>query len=153
MKLYIASSWRNEPQCIALADALRLRGHQIDCFCDPRCSRYIFHWREFFGAVTPEEAERRRMEYDATSFLSDGRVQRAFLEDKRWLDWSEGVVLLVPSGRSAHLEAGYAVGQGKPLWVYGFFPKGEFDVMYGFAHGLFHLHESTQLFQAIADAE
>ncbi|MCI0558281.1 MAG: hypothetical protein MN733_07275 [Nitrososphaera sp.] len=148
MKLYIASSWKNEPQCIALANALSSRGHQVDCFCDPRRSSYSFHWRELF-----EEGKRRGMKYDAISFLSDSRVQRAFLNDKRWLDWSEGVVLLVPSGRSAHLEAGYAVGQGKHLWVHGSFPKGEFDVMYGFAHKLFHLHESEQLFQAIANAE
>ncbi|KKK63940.1 hypothetical protein LCGC14_2989230 [marine sediment metagenome] len=38
------------------------------------------------------------------------------------------------AGKSTHLEAGYAKGKGKKLIIYsGKFPKGEFDVMYGFA--------------------
>jgi hypothetical protein len=133
-----------------VAETLRSYGHEVDCFCDPRSGRYVFHWSEFFGpGVTKEEAERLRFNFDAKSFVDDARVKRAFQEDKQWLDWSEGVVLVVPSGRSAHLEAGYAIGQGKPVWVWGKFPKGEFDVMYLFAQALFRDTEFNTLLEAI----
>jgi hypothetical protein len=131
---------------LAVAEALRKEGHQVDAFCDPRSGRYVFHWSEF--VKTPEELE----QYDAVSFIADPRVQRAFEEDKGWLDWAEGVVLIVPSGRSAHLEAGYAKGKGMYLWIYGEFPRGEFDVMYGFADGLYRIDDAGQLLAAIRTA-
>lgn len=150
MKLYIASSWKLEPLLIQFARALKDKRHQVDCFCDPSTGRYVFHWSEFFPtAKTASDLERLRVTTDAKSFIGDHRVQRAFQEDKSWLDWTEGLVLVVPSGRSAHLEAGYAVGQGKPVWIWGQFPKGEFDVMYGFAHGLYRTEELEELLQAI----
>ena len=154
MKLYIASSWRLSNELLQLAKYLRSHGHEVDCFCDSSSGRYVFHWSEFFGpGVTEEEAEQLRFKYDAKSFINDHRVQRAFEEDKGWLDWAEGVVLVVPSGRSAHLEAGYAVGQGKPVWVWGLFPKGEFDVMYRFAQTLFRTEELPEMLKAIAEHE
>ena len=150
MKLYLASSWKLRDALVSVAETLRSYGHEVDCFCDPRSGRYVFHWSEFFGpGVTKEQAERLRFNFDAKSFIDDTRVQRAFEEDKQWLDWSEGVVLVVPSGRSAHLEAGYAIGQGKPVWIWGKFPKGEFDVMYLFARALFREMELGTLVEAI----
>ena len=44
--------------------------------------------------------------------------------------------MIMPCGRSSHLEGGYAVGKGKKLYIVGDFPRGEFDVMYGLANGL-----------------
>ena len=127
MKLYIASSWKNAAACAKLAVFLRQLGHEVDCFSEPRPGRGVFCYSELTDVLA---------DLDAINFLRAPRVQRAFLEDLRWLDWAEGVVLYLPCGRSAHLEAGYAVGQGKRLVIYGEFRKGEFDVMYGFAHAL-----------------
>lgn len=49
------------------------------------------------------------------------------------------ILLVLPSGNSAHLEAGYGVGKNKPLFIYNYkgFQKGEFDVMYKFAFGVY----------------
>lgn len=143
MKIYIASSWKNEKGAIKLAQYLRRWGHEVDCFCDPSCPRYIFHWTEFVN--TPEELQK----YDALSFLDDERTVKAFLEDRKWLDWADAVVILMPCGKSAHLEAGYAVGQGKPVFAYGRFPKGEFDVMYGFFDGLYRIEGLDRMRDAI----
>lgn len=127
MKIYIASSWKNEFLVKVLSDLLRDWGHEADCFADESTGRYAFHVSEVgpFGEI------------DAIDFLEDERAQRAFAEDKKWLDWCECVVLVLPAGKSSHLEAGYAKGQGKHLFILGEFPNGEFDVMYGFADGLF----------------
>ncbi|SFR15369.1 hypothetical protein [Desulfoscipio geothermicus] len=124
MKIYIASSWKNEELVRAFAKMLRDAGLEVDDFTDDSRGRFVFHYSEL-GNLD---------ELDAINFLEDERSQRAFQEDKKWLDWADAVVLILPAGKSAHLEAGYAKGCGKKLVIWQMsFPKGEFDVMYGFA--------------------
>jgi nucleoside 2-deoxyribosyltransferase len=124
MKIYLASSWKNEQTVKEWARVLRAQGHEVDAFCDASSGRFIFEASE----------NRNLLDLDAMTFLDDERSQRAFAEDKKWLDWADVCLLILPSGRSSHLEAGYAVGRGKKLIIWqGEFPKGEFDVMYGFA--------------------
>ena len=137
VKIYIASSWKNEINVKSLASLLRLWGHEVDCFCDASTGRYVFH----FSEVGPLD------QIDAISFLQDHRAQKAFVEDKRRIDWADIIVMVHPCGKSSHLEAGYGKGIGKKLFMLGSFPKGEFDVMYGFADGLFR--ELEQLKQAL----
>ncbi len=60
------------------------------------------------------------------------------------------MVLLLPSGRSSHLEAGYGVGSGKELFIFGDLPVGEFDAMYGFAEGCFFGREFGALLERLA---
>ncbi len=127
MKIYIATSWKNETEAKLLADIIRFWGHEVDCFCDASTGRYVFHFNE----IGPRD------QLDAISFLEDERSKKAFLEDKKYIDWADAVIMTLPCGNSSHLEAGYAKGTGKYLFIYGEFPKGEFDVMYGFADGLF----------------
>ena len=125
MKIYIASSWKNVGRAIDLAGYLRELGHEVDCFADISTGRYVFHFSEIGN----------RDQLDAMNFLDDARSLKAFQEDKKWLDWCKCCVLLLPAGKSSHLEAGYIKGQKKKLIIFqpGGFPKGEFDVMYGFA--------------------
>lgn len=135
MRIYVASSWKNQAEVLELADILEGHGFEVDAFCrstDKRCS---FHWTEL------ADNEDDLGNYDAIEMLADPRTQRAFKEDKKWLDWADCVVMLMPCGRSSHLEGGYAKGKGKLLYIYGNFPQGEFDVMYGFADGLFRTEE------------
>lgn len=147
MKIYLASSWSNAETVRALARYLEEEGFEVDAFCRATDQRFSFHWSEFVD--TEEELQ----QYDALSFLSDHRVQRAFEEDKRWLDWADTVVMVMPCGRSSHLEAGYGKGQGKRLFIYGEFVKGEFDVMYGFADGLYRTEDLDGLVSALHRTE
>ncbi|MCG8400870.1 MAG: hypothetical protein MJA84_04660 [Firmicutes bacterium] len=124
MKIYVASSWRNEQLVRAFAKFLRDAGLEVDDFTDNSRGRFVFHYSEL-GNID---------ELDAINFLKDERSQRAFHEDKKWIDWADALVLILPAGKSAHLEAEYAKGRGKKLVIWQqAFPKGEFDVMYGFA--------------------
>ncbi len=124
MKIYLASSWKNKALVKLWAITLRNKGHEVDAFCDESNGRFVF--------AASENAD--LLNLDAVSFLSYERSQKAFAEDKKWLDWAEVVLLILPAGNSSHLEAGYAVGCGKKLVIWQEeFPKGEFDVMYGFA--------------------
>jgi hypothetical protein len=142
-KIYLASSWKNADLVRNIAKYLEKHGFEVDAFCCSTDSRYSFHWSE---SVDTEE---KLLEYDALSFWGDERVRRAFREDKKWLDWADTVVMVMPCGRSSHLEGGYGKGQGKRLFMYGEFAKGEFDVMYGFADGLFRTNEIDKLMDAL----
>lgn len=139
MKIYIASSWKNQERVLALANMLEREGFTVDAFCRSTDQRVSFHWSEMV------DTEEQLQTYDAISFLKDPRARRAFNEDKRWLDWADCVVMLMPCGRSSHLEGGYAKGKGKRLYLLGDFPKGEFDVMYGFADGIYQTEDINNL--------
>lgn len=125
MKIYLASSWKSERDVKLWAYTLRKKGHEVDAFCDESSGRFIFHFSEIGDPA----------ELDAVNFLKNERTQKAFAEDKKWIDWADAVLLILPAGKSSHLEAGYAVGCGKKLIIWqDEFPKSEWDVMYGFAH-------------------
>lgn len=126
MRVYVASSWKQKAAALLLAGILRNDGHEVDCFCDPSTGRFI---------AWPDPG--KYAEHDVKTFMGLMIVKAAFCEDKKWLDWADAVVLLNPCGRSAHLEAGYAKGQGKQLYIIGPCRPGEHEVMYGFADGIF----------------
>ena len=69
--------------------------------------------------------------------LAGHAARHVFEFDKYHLDRVDAAVLVLPAGRSAHLELGYMAGRGKPTFV--LFPDGEpderWDVMYQFAEG------------------
>lgn len=88
-------------------------------------------------------------EMDWIDFMQNPKTERAFRADKAGLDWCDTVLLHLPCGRSAHLEAGYAVGQGKELFIWGDLPNGEFDTMYGFADGLFRFDDLPKLLKRL----
>ena len=128
MKIYIATSWKNENLALNVAELLRKDGHEVDCFCDTSTGRFCFRWSDHVKEIS---------DLNVFSFLSLQDARRAFLEDKKYIDWSDVVLMLYPCGNSAHLEAGYAKGKGKKLFIWGSFPKGYFENMYGFADGIF----------------
>jgi nucleoside 2-deoxyribosyltransferase len=142
MKIYLASSWKNQESVFEMAELLRLEGHLVDAFCEEE-NRVSFNWSELFGIMDREGVD--VTELNAKDMMNHWRVQVAFKVDKKYLDWSDAVIMLLPCGRSAHLEAGYAVGSGKKLYIVGGFEKGEFDVMYGFADSMYDYSEMQDL--------
>lgn len=144
MKIYLASSWKNEILVKEWADLLRQEGHKVDAFCDQSTGRYVFHYSEIGDPSA----------LDALNFLQDHRTQKAFKEDKAHIDWADVCLLILPAGKSSHLEAGYAKGSGKHLIIWQEeYPKGEFDVMYGFADlvtdSIYHILQHLRLFEKI----
>jgi len=123
-KIYLASSWKNESAVKEMAAYLRGKGFEVDDFTDDSRGRYVFRAADLPGIE----------KLDARSLLQHEPARRAYEQDKQMLDWADVVVLMLPAGRSAHLEAGYAKGTGKRLLIFHpVFPPGEYDVMYGFA--------------------
>lgn len=143
MKIYIASSWKMKDVVIKLAKSLTEVGHEVDAFCDDSNGRISFNWSELIDIMKEEGTDISQL--DAKEMMKHWRVQEAFKEDKKWIDWADALIMLMPCGRSSHLEAGYAVGKGKKLYIVGGFKKGEFDTMYGFADEMYDYSESTLL--------
>ena len=124
MNIYLASSWKNTARVLMWAKELRQEGHKVDAFCDTTQGRVIFSLSEL------EEAK----DLNVITALKFDKVISVYREDRHWIDWADCAILLLPSGKSAHIEAGYAKGCGKKLVIYQReLVKGEFEVMYGFA--------------------
>ncbi len=121
MKVYLASSWRNEAQPGVLAD-LKDAGHEVYDFRNPEPGDNGFSWRD----IEPDWKG-----WDPAKFrdaLQHPIAQHGFGLDMRALEWSEACVLLLPCGRSAHLELGWAVGAGRKTAV--ILTDGEPELMY-----------------------
>ena len=105
-RVYLASSWRNEAQPAVLA-ALREDGHDVYDFKNPAPGDNGFSWRQI------GERSTWTAEHFATQVLDHPISAHGFSLDMNALEASSACVLLLPCGRSAHLELGYAVGKRK----------------------------------------
>lgn len=105
-RIYVASSWRNTAYDGVVA-ALLSDSHQVYDFRNPRPGDRGFSWAEIdpqWEAWTPEQ-------YRAA--LDHPIAKRGYASDFAAMKWADTFVLVLPCGRSAHLELGWACGQGK----------------------------------------
>ena len=102
----MASSWRNLVQP-AVVRILIKAGHEVYDFRNPHQKYEGFHWSD----IDPD------WEKWSTDKLIDGLddplASKGFATDMEGLDWADAVVMVMPCGRSSHLELGYAVGKKK----------------------------------------
>lgn len=128
-KIYVASSWRNYLQA-GIVSALRSIGHEVYDFRNPKPGDNGFHWRDIhpnYMNWTPEEFK---------AGIKTPIAQEGFMSDFAAMQWADTGVLVLPSGRSSHLEAGYFSGAGKP-WYIVMFGAVEPELMYNMATGIF----------------
>lgn len=123
--IYLIGSLRNERVPVVAAE-LRHAGHAVfdDWFAaGPEADDY---WQRY-------ETQRRRSYAEA---LAAPHAQDVFEFDRRHLDAQDTGVLLMPAGKSGHLELGYLIGSGKQgfILIEGPMPE-RYDVMYNFAAG------------------
>lgn len=110
MKIYLASSWRNPYQAETL-EFLRKNGHDVYDFKNPKPGDQGFGWRQTLDRPIETAA-------DLHEALRHPRAVEGFGNDFGAMKWADACVLLLPCGNSAHLEAGWFTGAGKPLIVY-----------------------------------
>ena len=107
MKIYVASSWRNTYQP-SVVQQLRDDGHDVYDFKDSEG----FHW----GEVDPHWQTWPPRGY--LNGLEHPCAKRGFTRDMQALIECEACVYVMPCGVSASLEAGWACGAGKRVFVY-----------------------------------
>lgn len=69
--------------------------------------------------------------------LAGRAAQTVFHFDKENLDRCDAGVLVLPAGKSGHIEFGYMAGRGKPAYVLFDKVPERYDVMYNFATDIF----------------
>lgn len=124
MNIYVASSWRNNKQPDVVR-ALREAGHSVYDFKNPAPGEHGFTWSE----IDPDWKNWTPEKYIAA--LENQIAEHGFGRDFSAMQWAHACVLVLPSGRSAHIEAGWFVGAGKPLVI--LVEKMEPELMYKMA--------------------
>lgn len=110
MKIYVASSWRNQIQQGVVA-ALREDGHDVYDFKNPAPRNHGFSW----SAIDPNWQSWTAEQFIAA--LEHPVAVAGYKLDDDALRGCDVCVLVLPSGRSAHIEAGVAIGAGKPTAI------------------------------------
>lgn len=125
-RIYVASSWRNTEHPVVV-EMLRQRGHEVYDFRNPRPGDHGFAWSEIDPSWEGWTPWRFRQ------LLDDPIAVNGFASDFAAMEWADTFVLVLPCGRSAHLEAGWAVGAGKPTALLLHEDKFEPELMYRMA--------------------
>lgn len=125
-RIYVASSWRN-PDQPGIVEMLRQAGHEVYDFRNPRPGDNGFAWSD----IDPDWLAWRPVPFrDA---LDHPVAVSGFDSDFDAMKWADTFVLALPCGRSAHLEAGWAIGTGKPTAILLHEDKFEPELMYRMA--------------------
>lgn len=123
MKIYVASSWRNEHQP-AVVTALRDTRHEVYDFRNPEPGNTGFRWSDVEPEWKTWSPERFRA-------LLQHVAESGFRLDMDALESCDACVMLLPCGRSASLEMGYAIGAGKRTFI--LLADGEPELMFKMA--------------------
>lgn len=112
---FIAARWRNKDNVLELAKKIRERGKSVYCFIE--------------GDGTEHELKVQEENHDAETFMqkfesipdwkNSPAVREIFDVDMNALRDSEALILLLPAGKSSHVEAGAAYGMGKKCILVG----------------------------------
>lgn len=124
-RIYLIGSLRNENVPLTAA---RLREHGYEVFDDwyaagKEADDYLYAYEKSRGRTCAEA-------------IYGAAATNAFEFDKRNIDASDTGVLLMPAGKSGHLELGYMLGKGKRGYVVLDKEPERIDLMYGFADGV-----------------
>lgn len=124
--LYLIGSLRND-EIPKIAKSLRDVG--LDVFDD---------W--FAAGPTADDSWKeyeRARGHDYTTALMGHAARHVFAFDKHHLDRCDSALLVLPAGKSGHLELGYMSGKGRPTFILLDEQDVRWDVMYQFATKVF----------------
>lgn len=125
--IYLIGSLRH-PRVRQVADALR--AHRLDVFDD---------WHAA-GPEADDIWQRYEMERGHTfrEGLRGRHAQTVLNFDRTHLDRCTAAVLVMPAGKSGHVELGYVLGQRKPGYILLEQEPERWDVMYGLATNVYY---------------
>ena len=103
MKIYVASSWRNEkfPYIVSI---LRDVGHEVYDFRNTKPDGGAFNWED----INPNWEEWTNEQFQQA--LEHPLAIEAHKNDIEALSTSQAVVMVLPCGASSHMELGIGVG-------------------------------------------
>ncbi len=139
MRIYLASSWRNPhfEEVHATLSTIHLRGQPVE----------VYNFRDPESHFTWDQVDKNWATWGVEEFnkhLHHPEMERGYQRDRRALQDCDVLVLLLPCGNDAHLEAGVAIGWGKPVVIYA--PNGD-----GFTPGLMYKLAEGSLVEGTSD--
>ena len=149
-RIYVSSSWKNEYQPV-LVEELRKRGHKVYDFQHPSGRDDHNVWESvsdrmglgrnyMLGSISPK---------DFKSMLIDKEAVSRFDEHFAAMQDADTCILLLPCGRSSHVEAGYMNGLGKRVFVMDTSNESVPELMYLMFDDYFH--DFDELYKAVAE--
>jgi hypothetical protein len=123
--IYLIGSLRN-PEIPRIANELRKAGHET--------------FDDWFAAGPEADDKWREYEIGRGHGYLEGlqgfAADHVFQFDRQHLERADSAVLVLPAGKSGHLELGWAIGRGKRGYILLDNPD-RWDVMYLFATGVY----------------
>lgn len=142
-RIYLAGTLAN-PRIPLLGNRLRAEGFDVmDEWWTPG-PQADEHWQEYEGI-------RGRTYKDA---LQGRAATNIYLFDRAYLDLADAIVVVLPAGKSAMIEMGYAVGRGKQVCFFLDEEPKRYDIMPRFADmAIKSEDELVSVLRSFADAE
>jgi nucleoside 2-deoxyribosyltransferase len=115
VKIYTASSWRNK-YYVGIVKRLKEEGFAVYDFrsaISTEGQKLAFDWKQ----IDPDW-ERWDIEKYLSALECNELARNAFESDLRGMEEADICLLILPCGKSSHLEAGYMKGMGKDLYIY-----------------------------------
>ena len=107
---FISSRWRNRDNVLSLAKKLREKGFAVYCFIEEKYNP---------GTIREDPEEVMARFESRQNWYTDPFVKRIFKRDLDGLRASKFIIVLLPGGKSTHIEAGIGYGLGKKLILIG----------------------------------
>ncbi len=110
MKIYVASSWRNNDQPFVVEE-LRILGHDVYDFKNPNEHDKGFAWSDI------DENWQNWTTEEYIKALEHPIAEAGYMNDFNAMQEADACVMVLPCGRSANTEAGWMKGMGKKVYV------------------------------------
>lgn len=107
---FISSRWRNRDQVLDLASRIRAKGQTVYCFIEQENNP---------GKATDDPEQVMAKFESIINWHLDPLVKKIFKRDLAGLKAAKCIVVLLPGGKSTHIEAGIAYGLRKKLILIG----------------------------------
>lgn len=106
---FVSGRWRNRDNVLALTKKIRQKGYSAYCFLEASHSTQRVH----------DDPEQSMQDFEKLDWRNDPYVKEVFENDMAGEKASETFVMLLPVGKSCHIEAGVAYGLGKKCILIG----------------------------------
>ena len=106
---FISGRWRNRDNVLSLTRKIREKGYRVYCFLETEHNAHRVN-------NDPEEDMRN---FEKLEWREDPYVKKVFESDMAGEKNSDVFVMLLPVGKSCHIEAGVAYGLGKKCILIG----------------------------------
>ena len=106
---FISGKWRNRDNILKLTQKIRKKGYSVYCFLESQHSKHRIN----------DDPEKSMQEFEKLDWRSDPYVKNVFENDMKAERNSGTFVMLLPGGKSCHIEAGVAYGMGKKCILIG----------------------------------